>query len=421
MSLNERGNYGVKGSPSDTAQPPGRSSAASWADSQGNLWMFGGGGQIVTCFSDLWKYTISTNQWTWVNGSSVTNSRGIYGKKGVASSTNNPGGRSAPAAWTDTTGTFWLFGGYGYDFYGNEGDLNDLWKYVSNTNEWTWVSGDSVIGSVGSYGTLGNPLATNAPPARSGSTNWVDKTGKLWMFGGNNEGNVYNDLWKYDVTANEWTWMNGSDTGQAAIYGTPGTPAAANTPGARQFAQGWMDENGDFFVFGGEGYAASGAGVIGMLNDFWKYSVDSNQWAWLGGATITYPANEKNWPPAENDAVCWTDTNGVFWMYGGAISAELVNSLWRYGSDSAASVTATVNPVNPTSLTVYPNPSAGQFTVNLPEAAQVTIYSTLGDLIVTENLPKGKQPLNLINKPAGVYYLKANSSNGQQAVKLVVE
>ena len=79
------------------------------------------------------------------------------------------------------------------------------------------------------------------------------------------------------------------------------------------------------------------------------------------------------------------------------------------------------NPVNSSSLTVYPNPNNGQFTVNLPAAAQVTIYNTLGELIVTENLPKGKQAINLTNKPAGVYYLKANSTTGQQVVKLVVE
>jgi len=42
---------------------------------------------------------------------------------------NIPGGRYAPAAWTDKSGHCWMFGGYGYDSKGKFADFNDLWKY----------------------------------------------------------------------------------------------------------------------------------------------------------------------------------------------------------------------------------------------------------------------------------------------------
>jgi hypothetical protein len=53
----------------------------------------------------------------------------VYGPKGTPAAGNIPGGRSAAASWIDTSGHFWLFGGWGVDASGNFNDLNDLWEY----------------------------------------------------------------------------------------------------------------------------------------------------------------------------------------------------------------------------------------------------------------------------------------------------
>ncbi len=50
-----------------------------------------------------------------------------------------------------------------------------------------------------------------------------------------------NDLWEFNPSTNEWTWMGGSSTvgsngGQSGVYGTLGTPAAGNIPGGREQA-----------------------------------------------------------------------------------------------------------------------------------------------------------------------------------------
>jgi hypothetical protein len=52
---------------------------------------------------------------------------------------------------------------------------------------------------------------------------------------------------------NEWTWMGGSSTvgsngGQPGVYGTLGTPAPGNIPGGREYAMGWTDSSGNFWV-----------------------------------------------------------------------------------------------------------------------------------------------------------------------------
>ena len=61
----------------------------------------------------------------------------MYGMLGVPSATNVPGGRDGAASWTDSSGNFWLFGGFGADskvYPTGDPDtpmhyLNDLWEF----------------------------------------------------------------------------------------------------------------------------------------------------------------------------------------------------------------------------------------------------------------------------------------------------
>ncbi len=69
-----------------------------WTDAAGNLWMFGGYGFPIRpaaygYLSDLWEYKTSTNEWTWINGSSTSDTASNYGTLGVAAAGNAPGGR----------------------------------------------------------------------------------------------------------------------------------------------------------------------------------------------------------------------------------------------------------------------------------------------------------------------------------------
>ncbi len=69
----------------------------------------------------------------------------------------------------------------------------------------------------------------------------------------------------------EWTWVNGANVaGQKGTYGTQGTAAASNIPGARAGAVSWADAAGNFWLFGGENTDPV-AGTPGNLNDLWKY------------------------------------------------------------------------------------------------------------------------------------------------------
>ena len=79
--------------------------------------------------NDLWQYSPSTGQWTWVSGGNAANASGAYGTQGTASAGSVPGARQAANSWIDSSGNLWLFGGAGYGSTGN-GYLNDLWQFI---------------------------------------------------------------------------------------------------------------------------------------------------------------------------------------------------------------------------------------------------------------------------------------------------
>lgn len=253
--------------------PGARYDASSWAPPSQLLWLFGGEGYdsqgSFGDLNDLWHYT-SASGWVFVSGSTVVDQPGVYGTMGLASVANVPGARTGAVSWVDAKGNLWLFGGYGYDSQGNSGPLNDLWEFSVSTSEWAWMSGSALEGATGVYGTEGTPAATNVPGAREYAFAWVDTAGNLWLFGGLNYSDDFNDLWEYAPSTNEWTWMGGSSTQDApGVYGTQGTPAAANTPGARDSGTTWIDSAGNFWLFGGD---AEVEDYTAPFNDLWEYT-----------------------------------------------------------------------------------------------------------------------------------------------------
>lgn len=339
------GSYGTLGAASPNNIPGARFEPASWKDASGDLWLFGGNGYDSagneSPMNDLWKY--SSGQWTWMGGSNVGLQNSSYGILGVADSNNTPGGRAGTVTWKDASGSIWVFGGLGYDESNPvNGELNDLWRY--SAGEWTWMGGPTVKNQPGTYGTQGTGGASNIPGARWGASGWADASGNFWVFGGygydsNGAASVLNDLWKYN--SGQWTWVSGSKiVNQPGVYGTQGTPAANNIPGARWFGVTWTDSSGNVWLFGGDGFDSKGQ--PGMLNDLWKFS--NGQWTWMGGsnlanATPAYGTQGMIAPGISPGGRFFlagsVDAKGNLWLFGGfgvpASGTEgNLNDLWMY-------------------------------------------------------------------------------------------
>lgn len=333
-AVNQWASYGTMGTANPANNPGSRAYAVTWTDNSGDLWMFGGYGYDeagnLNNLNDLWKYTISTNEWTWIGGTNLTYQYGVYGTLGVTSSTNIPGARRHPISWKDNSGNLWLFGGYGLSANGGEGSLNDLWKYTIAGNSWTWVHGGNNINQAGAYGIQGIPGSANTPGTRYGSAPWKDNGGNLWLFSGNGHdasgnGGYLNDVWRFNVSTNQWTWIKGSSLrNQASVFGTQSLPSGANTPGGRNISASWVDNEGNLYVQGGYGVSTNTA-VGQNLNDMWKFNVSTNQWTWIRGVYYEIAGNygtqgltaTSNDPGSGHFRASWKDNSGNFWLFGG--------------------------------------------------------------------------------------------------------
>src|SRR6266550_728385 len=324
----------------DISTPGGRKYPATWTDLSGNLWLFGGYGLTFTAgitpppieLNDMWEYTGTQNYFGsffnyWNNL--------IPDLAGVAA----PAPRTGAITWTDPGGDLFLFGGE--DFFTNFYD--DIWRYNISSNAWTPVSGGANI--FGVYGTQGVAAAGNIPGARWGATGRLDTSGKVWLFGGfgyDSAGTLglLNDLWNYNITTKQWTWISGSKTvNQTGNYGTKGTPAATNIPGARQASMSWMDASGNFWLFGG--FDLDSTGSPAALNDLWEFS--GGQWTWKSGANVVNQtgvygtvgvAAATNVPGARWSSAAWTDVVGNLWLFGGqgydSTGNGSLSDLWAY-------------------------------------------------------------------------------------------
>src|ERR1044071_1490751 len=198
---------------------------------------------LLFIFSYLYSYSQTPGEWTWMCGDSIDNVPAVFGIKGVANATNHPEGLYEAGGWTDLQGNFWIFGGKNSSnkIYG------DLWKYDPLINMWTWMNGTGQANSSAVHGIKGLPATTNQPGSRGyGMFTWTDNNGDLWLFGGApgySNNSVVNDLWKYNISSNMWTWMSGdSIVNSSGHYGIKGVPSVSNVPNAKnESAVAWTD------------------------------------------------------------------------------------------------------------------------------------------------------------------------------------
>lgn len=381
----QSGVYGTLGVPAPGNIPGGRQGASGWTDSEGNLWLYGGSTLNYNVwqaysFNDLWKFTPSTREWTWMGGSStfpdlsgvsgleiygfsgysfVIYSPPAVGTLGTPAAVNTPGGTDGTLTWTDHNGNLWLC-------FGN------LWVFDPSMNEW------ALIGNC---------------PVTSGATTWTDSSGNLWLYGGITGISVSgpslaSQLWEfvtyptYSLAPTAWTKKGVSFTAYTLVWGTLGTPAPGNTPGPRAGAAGWTDKSGNLWLYGGSSLDANGNSI--SYNDMWEYSPSTNQWAWMGGSspgaiapnssvygTLGTPA-ANNTPAARYGANTWTDSSGNFWLFGG--NSTYLNDLWVY--QPVAPLLAAVSPTFSVATGTYTTAQTVTITDTTPGA--IIYYTTNG-------------------------------------------
>lgn len=288
-----------------------------------------------------------SQQFTWIKGSSQNGTiTGNYGTPSVPANSNQPGNRHGCGNWYDSQGRLWMFGGEGISSQPVLSWLNDLWRFDPQTQQWVWLQGSNAPDAPGVYGP--QTVATNSamPGAREFMMSWLDLQGNFWMFGGDGFGNSntfgrLNDLWRFNPQTLQWTWMKGlQSTDNFGIYGTQGVASASAMPGARYGSATWVDAQGNLWLYGGKGYAASGGD--GNLSDLWMYNIQTNQWTWVKGSNqinqnavygLLGISSNSVMPGGLHFPGYWTHNN-EFYLYGGsglgAASQGYLGDLWKY-------------------------------------------------------------------------------------------
>lgn len=254
-------------------------------------------------------------QWTWMAGSQTPFITVSYGTMGVPSPTNSPGFRYESARWTDLQGNLWLYGGQ------HSGTRSDMWKFDITLNEWIWMNGPNTGYPVATYTNQGIFSPTNHPAAvYFGSVEFTDNAGNFWLY----EGDGFQNLWKYDVSINQWAWMHGPGTtgNQIGVYGPQGVFSPTNLPaGVSEHHGGWCDTSGILWLYGGATAFPQGCSDV-----LWKYDPQINQWAWVSGNPtngsvppvygVQNVSAATNTPGSRNIYATWLSENNELYLYG---------------------------------------------------------------------------------------------------------
>jgi len=340
---------------------------ASWVDDDGNLWFFGGQlPGLIDQQSLVWKYDVSTLEWTWMNGDTLANTWPVYGTLGIPSASNTPGARWCYGSWKDNEDNFWLCGGGRADM--NQPDFlrwNDLWKFSTVTSEWTWVSGDSGVNNQYNAGIKCEANVAFHPSARMENRSCSqDSCGNIWMFGGmgTNYGTM-DDLWVYRPAQNNWSFIAGDlILDQSSVFGVQGIPDSSNKPGGRCGAVTWFDHDGNLWLFGGLSTL--------YLNDLWRFTPDGNC---LGSSCI---------PTAINGNI----PQGNF--------------------------------------SVFPNPSSGVINIQLDvtlEGSEISLYDMLGILRKQFTATSYDVVVNMEDIASGIYFLRMKKDDKQWVKKVLID
>ena len=371
------GIYGIKGVPSPNNEPGARGyGGLTWVDNAGDLWLFGGFGNdafgTLGTLSDLWRYNIASNQWTWMKGSNTISgaTTPIIGIKGVANMANTPDGRQETnAGVTDVLNNLWLFGGYG-----TSGAYNDVWKYNVSTNMWTWVAGNQLHNNSPSYGTKQLSSSINDPGDRFCYTKFIDSQNNIYFLGATLfvfNGPDVSDVWRFNPTTTEWTWVGGTSTlNPPGSYINTCDTLTLNSPmGKFEIRSSWPDTCG-FFFFGG----LKKGSLYETYNDLWHYSVESNKFTWISGTNVANSVGSygalgfssiNNLPRSRCGALAFKDKQSNLWLFGGATttslgSFEFLNDVWRYKIDTSCvklcskSVFNQNPPTDTTNVNIFP-------------------------------------------------------------------
>jgi len=141
--------------------------------------------------------------------------------------------------------------------------------------------------------------------------------------------------------------------GSIGNYGDLLIPSLSNIPGARAFANYWMDSFANLWLFGGLGIDSNGQ--LGNLNDLWKF--DGYNWTWIAGNNTIINGEYSfttNYIGPRFASIGWFNTStNTLWLFGSTTS----NDMWKFDINcpNGTYSNSGVLPCSPCNTVVYSN------------------------------------------------------------------
>jgi N-acetylneuraminic acid mutarotase len=342
-------------------------------------------------FTQVWEWEQTTDVWTQKASYPGNNtykgigfsigSKGYYGTgvDGCGSSRFSDFYEFDPVANTWTlkanipsarfTSEGFSIGNKGYIVGGNDVnkvDLNDCYEYDPLAN--TWIAKTPYPG-LGREGLSAFSIATKG---------YVG-------CGFGIAGGIQNDFWEFDPSVNTWTK-------KASFSGT-----------ARKGASS--------FSIGTKGYIGTGYdGSTYYYNDFWEWDQSTNVWTAIANFTGA----------ARRFAIgCSIGTMGYIGT--GYDGTNLHNDFWEF--DPSVNGVNEINLLN--SITVFPNPSSGNFTIKSEQEKinHIEVSNILGEKVFAAISLTGLgvlQTIDLNTQANGIYFIYIHTGKGIAEKKIIV-
>jgi hypothetical protein len=165
--------------------------------------------------------------------------------------------------------------------------------------------------------------------ARSYSSVHFDSKGILWIFGGSTDFmySYLNAGWNYDLAADKYRWVVGSDQESSQLpqfLGTMGVESPDVFPGLIEAQASVIDSKDQIWIY--------------ASHNLFRWNTTSGNFAWIGGKMIADTGTPGQpsadvWPGVNYNPCTVLDSQDNIWLVGGFTEKSL-NTVWQYNTTS---------------------------------------------------------------------------------------
>lgn len=297
-------------------------------------------------------------------------------------------------------------------------NYKDFWEWDQGNNVWSQKSdiGGSIMGhgavgfSIGNKGYIGTGFKSSSPYITMEFWEW-DQANDTWTqkadFGGGNRqyavgfsigtkgyiGTGYNGI---SYTQDFWEWDQTSDTWSAKTS-FPGTGRAS--------AVG--------FSIGNKGYLGNGNNGFN-LQDFWEWDQTNDSWSQKsnvgglvkGAGAVGFSIGGK----------------GYVGTGGSEFTSSSINTkdFWEF---DPSVITSLNKKENESFVLVHPNPSSGNFILEVPlgQKTSIKISNAIGKIIYSAEINSNRYEIDLSKEKKGTYFIHLSNQNEIINKKIIIQ